>query len=326
MKLLPGPTAEHIRLAARTLIHGNLVAFPTETVYGLGGDALNVGAINRIYKYKNRPHSSPLIVHLSSMQNLSFWVKEIPDSAQTLANTFWPGPMTLLMERSLNVDDIITGGQSTIGLRIPSHKVAQELLSEFENLGGLGIAAPSANKYGEVSATSGIDVHNVFGGLGNERDIILDGGICEFGIESTIINCIGSSISILRPGVITPELIEAYTGIQVDQFTDAKNITVPGMSIKHYSPQTRVLINHSPEEGDGLIADFNFITPSGVIRVSAPKNLFEYAKDLYRAFKNADNLKVKRLCVYLPEGNSGIAIAIRDRVNRAANQGTNLLG
>jgi len=320
VKLISNPTSDDSKKAAVALTQGNLVVFPTETVYGIGADASNAQAINRIYRIKNRPNSSPLIVHISTIRNLFYWASSVPNYAQTLAETFWPGPMTLILKRGTGVSDLLTGGQSSVGIRVPSNRIAQELLLEFENLGGLGIAAPSANKHGEVSATTAHAVQEAFGDEGINGDLILNGGTCEYGIESTIINCTDASPSILRPGVITPELIEVYTGITCNPSKISNGVIAPGMSLKHYAPQTKILINHLPEKGDGLIAEGNFPTPPGVVRISSPKNLFEYAKTLYQSFEKADSLKVKSLCIYLPESESGIAVAIKDRVLKAASR------
>lgn len=319
MELILSPTTADVQRAARSILRGNLVVFPTETVYGLGADACNPDAIKRLFNLKSRPSSNPLIVHLPSTKNISHWAKELPDYAQTLAKTFWPGPMTLVLNRNTGVHDLITGRQSTVGVRVPSNSFAQDLLLEFENIGGFGIAAPSANKYGKVSTTSATAAQDIFNDEGIEGDLILNGGVSEYGIESTIISCVESKPTILRPGVITPELIEAYTGIVIDTIQHFSDIQVPGMSLKHYAPEAKVVINHIPKEGQGLIADLKFPTPSGVIRISAPKNLYEFAKNLYESFKTADALNLKVVSVYLPEGSSGLATAIKDRVIRAAN-------
>lgn len=318
MKLISNPTPNDLKKAAVALTQGNLVIFPTETVYGLGADASNLQAINRIYQIKNRPITSPLIIHISSLQNLFYWASEVPNYAYSLAETFWPGPMTLILKRGTGVSDQITGGQSSVGIRVPSNKVAQNLLFEFENMGGLGIAAPSANKHGEVSATTSDSVQRVFRNQGLAGDLILNGGTCEYGIESTIINCLYESPSILRPGVLTPELIEVYTGIVCTSTKKSNDLITPGMSFKHYAPRTKIFINQRPESGDGLIAVSSFPTPPGVVRISSPNNLFEYAKTLYQSFEKADLLNVKRLCVYLPDNDSGISLAIKDRVFKAA--------
>jgi L-threonylcarbamoyladenylate synthase len=320
VELILNPATADLQRAARSILQGNLVVFPTETVYGLGADASNTVAMKRIFHLKNRPRSNPLIVHLFSTKNISYWAKELPDYAQTLAETFWPGPITLILKRSDHVLDLVTGGQSSIGIRIPSNHLAQDLLLEFEKIGGLGIAAPSANIYGEVSSTSARSAQKAFGNKGIKGDLILDGGTCEYGIESTIIDCTEASPIILRPGVITPELIEGYTGIVCGSNNSDRRKVVPGMATKHYAPKTKILINQIPKAGDGLIADFGIVTPPGVIRIAAPKNLFDFAKDLYSSFQLADSLQVSSLSVYLPVVESGIAIAIRDRVLRAANR------
>lgn len=320
MELISNPTHDNLRKAAKALTQGNLVIFPTETVYGIGGDASNSQAINRIYRIKNRPSSNPLIVHIANIRTLFNWATDIPKYAQSLVETFWPGPMTLILNRSTGVSDLLTGGQSSVGIRIPSNRIAQDLLLEFEKLGGLGIAAPSANRYREVSSTTSEAAQEGFRNEGSKGDLILNGGACEYGIESTIINCTDTSPSILRPGVITPELIEAYTGIRCGLGENSKGVVTPGMSLKHYSPQTKIFIDQIPKKGDGLIANIDFPTPEGVVRIASPRNLFEYAKTLYQSFEKADSLRVKSLCIYLPDSDSGIAVAIKDRVVKAASR------
>lgn len=318
MKLIANPTTDDSKKAALALSQGNLVIFPTETVYGMGADASNHQATKRIFDIKNRPITSPLIVHILNLENLFYWVSEVPKYAKILGETFWPGPMTLILKRSALVSDLLTGGQSTIGIRIPSNTLAQELLYEFANLGGLGIAAPSANKHGEVSTTSAEAAHEIFRNEGIKGDLILNDGSCEYGIESTIIDCTDTRPKILRPGIITPELIECYTGISCNSSQNFNGVIVSGMSLKHYAPKTRVLIDQPPEKGDGLIAEKDCPTPPGVIRIASPKNLYEYAKSLYESFEKADRLKVKNLCINLPKSDSGIAVAIKDRVYKAA--------
>ena len=203
MTIISNCTATVINEAAASLLRGNLVAFPTETVYGLGADATNKEAVARIYEVKGRPVGHPLIVHISSMEHLDKWAKDIPEYAIKLARSFWPGPMTLILPRTDLAKDFITGSQDNVGIRIPSHTVALELLKEFEAQGGAGLAAPSANRFGAVSPTSAKAVEIELDNFLDPSDRILDGGSCRIGIESTIINCTSKSPSILRPGFIT---------------------------------------------------------------------------------------------------------------------------
>ncbi len=207
---------ETLNQAAKRLNGGALVAFPTETVYGLGADAENESAIARMYEVKGRPTNHPVIVHISNQNLVSYWAEEIPDYAISLMRKFWPGPMTLILKRSEKAKDFITGGQEFVGLRIPSNPIALKLLSEFELLGGHGVAAPSANRFGSVSPTSASDVAEEIGALLGEDDLILDGGASEVGVESTIIDCSRELPRILRLGAITEAMIESVTPIDTD--------------------------------------------------------------------------------------------------------------
>ncbi len=196
-------TADTIRDAAAALRAGHLVAFPTETVYGLGADARNPIAVKRIYEVKGRPSDHPLIVHISSINQLGKWASEIPDYAITLGRNFWPGPMTLILKRTDMAEDFITGAQDTVGLRVPSDPIALALIQEFEKISNSAIAAPSANRFGQVSPTSSSDVYEELGEFLANSDIVLNGGNSSIGIESTIIDCAGRFPTILRPGYVT---------------------------------------------------------------------------------------------------------------------------
>ena len=194
--------------AAANLLAGNLVAFPTETVYGLGADACNADAVARIYSVKGRPADHPLIVHVASMEGLGDWADDVPGYAISLARDFWPGPMTLIMKRSGLAGDFVTGGQDTVGVRVPDHPVALGLLEAFARAGGKGVAAPSANRFGNVSPTTAQAVADELSDYLGDADQILDGGPCEVGVESTIIDCTGNAPRILRPGAVTVPMIE----------------------------------------------------------------------------------------------------------------------
>jgi L-threonylcarbamoyladenylate synthase len=232
-------------MAARALMEGHLVAFPTETVYGLGADALNETAVARIYEVKGRPKKNPLIVHISSADLVEKWVSKIPAYAEKLASKFWPGPMTLIFQKSLLANNLITGNQNSIGIRVPNQKIAQELLVRFEILGGHGIAAPSANRYGAVSPTSGFAVHEELGAYLTSQDYILSGGYCDIGIESTIIDCTKSFPAILRPGAVTKEMIQEEIRMQVTTLNSLHQVRFPGMSKNHYSPRTKVITTYN---------------------------------------------------------------------------------
>ncbi len=309
-------TVDALATAANTLKAGNLVAFPTETVYGLGADATSKAAVARIYQAKGRPADHPLIVHLHSMQAMGDWVADTPTYAILLAREFWPGPMTLILQRSQLAKDFITGGQDTVGIRVPNHVVALALLAAFHEAGGRGIAAPSANRFGHVSPTTAQAVCAELGQYLNPEDQILDGGPCVVGVESTIIDCTGDLPKILRPGAITAEMITESTGLEV---LDAigTTIRVSGSLERHYSPNAQVILDQSPMPGQGFIALAEIPTPPDVIRLAAPKNATEFARELYAALRAADEKGLTTVVVAQPSGN-GISIAIRDRLIRSA--------
>ncbi len=309
-------TIDALERAAIQLKNGNLIAFPTETVYGLGADANNEAAVSRIYKVKGRPADHPLIVHIGDWQLLGEWAEEIPDYAIDLARAFWPGPMTLILKRSELAKDFITGGQKTVGIRVPNQTLALQLLNEFSKVGGKGIAAPSANRFGQVSPTTAEAVRQELGAFLSESDAILDGGPCAVGIESTIIDCTGSKPKILRPGAITVEDINGVTGLEVES-PEQSDIRVSGSLENHYAPEAQVILDIEPQPGDGFIALAEIPTPDGVIRLSAPKSIEAFAHDLYAALRAGDAKEIQRIIVAQPQG-GGIAIAIRDRLKRAA--------
>ena len=315
-------TADTIRDAAAALKAGHLVAFPTETVYGLGADARNADAVKRIYQAKGRPADHPLIVHISSINHIAKWAAEIPDYAIALARKFWPGPMTLIFKRSEIAQDFITGGQDTVGLRIPSDPLALALIAEFEKISDSAIAAPSANRFGHVSPTTAQAVAAELSEYLKSDDQILDGGACTVGVESTIIDCTHENPRILRPGAITEEMIVDATGHSIA--SDAKidelaEIRVSGSLESHYSPLATVLLDQHPIAGQGLIALVDVPTPEGVIRLASPKDDEEFARVLYSSLRAADEQSLTHIVVTQPQGD-GIAIAIRDRLKRSANK------
>ena len=313
-------TTDALQLAATSLLHGNLVAFPTETVYGLGADALNKQAVARIYETKGRPSDHPLIVHLHSMQVMGQWVEDVPEYAIALARDFWPGPMTLIFKRSTLAQDFITGGQNTVGIRVPDHVVALALLEAFHTLGGRGVAAPSANRFGHVSPTTAHAVSEELSEYLSAEDQILDGGACAVGVESTIIDCTGQAPRILRPGGITIEMIKDSTGVTPllsSNSNKVEEIRVSGSLEKHYAPVAKVILDTTPIAGQGFIALANSKTPEGVIRLAEPKNVVEFARDLYSALRKADEMGLTEVVVEQPQGD-GLAIAIRDRLERAS--------
>jgi L-threonylcarbamoyladenylate synthase len=310
--------------AAKSIREGSLVAFPTETVYGLGADASNPTAIARLYEVKGRPTDHPLIVHIADLRYLEQWISDIPEYAIALAREFWPGPMTLILQRSELAKDFITGGQSSVGIRIPDNLLALGLLDAFHKLGGAGIAAPSANRFGQVSPTSADAVREELGNYLSDTDLVLDGGQSEVGVESTIIDCTGSLPRILRPGAITIEMIENITGLKVSNSLDNKSdvfkqepIRVSGSLDTHYAPKARVFLDQQAVRGSGLIALESVETPDGVIRLAAPNSVEGFARVLYSALREGDHQNLDSIYITQPTG-EGLAIAIRDRLSRSA--------
>jgi L-threonylcarbamoyladenylate synthase len=309
--------------AAVNLLAGGLVAFPTETVYGLGADACNADAVARVYSVKGRPADHPLIVHIASIDGLGDWADDVPGYAISLARDFWPGPMSLVVKRSALAGDFVTGGQDTVGVRVPDHPVALGLLEAFVRTGGKGVAAPSANRFGNVSPTTAQAVSDELGDYLADGDQILDGGPCDVGVESTIIDCTGDVPKILRPGAITAQMISESTGLEVvgqasdGAVVDSNAIRVSGSLEAHYAPAATVVLDQSPVAGQGFIAMADVQAAEGVVRLAAPKTHDEFARVLYSALRAADEQGLETVVVAQPVGD-GIAVAIRDRLKRAA--------
>ena len=315
---------ETIKQCAQILRRSGLVAFPTETVYGLGADAGNAEAVRKIFEVKRRPTAHPLIVHLADASMLDDWAIEVPSSANALANAFWPGPLTIILHRSARVIDAITGGHHTVGLRVPSHPVALALLTEF----GSGIAAPSANRFTQVSPTTAA---HVAADLGDEVDLILDGGPCTVGVESTIVDLSQTAPILLRPGGISREALE----LVLDQplaTADATHAQTPspGQHPVHYSPKAKVIIVDSHEitriaielsRTNNRIHVFSFQPqpqpPSTMDWWQMPTELGEVARLLYQRLRDADSKNCEMILVELPPTN-GLGEAISDRLRRAA--------
>jgi len=309
-----------LRYSAKALISGNLVAFPTETVYGLGVDATNKDAVAHLYQVKGRPSDHPIIVHISSTENLDKWAREIPEYAIKLARTFWPGPMTLILPRTNLAKDFITGNQDNVGIRVPSHSLASALLREFEGQGGLGVAAPSANRFGKVSPTTADAVVEELSGYLSPTDLILDGGSCEIGVESTIIDCTQDIPEILRPGLVTASMISDLVGLKGNQISAISNkitIKAPGLLRSHYAPKAKVFLSTAPNLGDGFIALSDIPTPPGAIRLASPVDNKEYAQILYQALRLADTRQIPNIIVIPPTGDD-LAVAICDRLEKCA--------
>ena len=318
MRIISECTSTIIKEAAASLIMGDLVAFPTETVYGLGANATNMNAVARVYEVKSRPVNHPLIVHISSIEHLDKWAREIPEFAITLARSYWPGPMTLVLPRTALAKDFITGNQDNVAIRVPSHPIAQELLSQFEAQGGAGVVAPSANRFGKVSPTNADAVVSELGKLLHDKDKILNGGSSQVGIESTIIDCTKDRPIILRPGAITNEMINSLLCLESNNFNSIKNkIIAPGLLNSHYAPSAKIYLSGTPSLGDGFIALSSIPTPLGVIRLASPVNNEEFARILYSALNLADHKALKKVYIIAPTG-GGIATAICDRIKKAS--------
>jgi L-threonylcarbamoyladenylate synthase len=315
-QFLSNCAADTLSQAALALKNGALVVLPTETVYGLGADASNEKAVARIYEVKGRPQDHPLILHIASMNDSTHWAEEISDYAIALARAFWPGPMTLIFNRSENSKDFVTGGQNTVGLRVPDHTLALGLLQECKKIGVHAIAAPSANRFGHVSPTTAIAVQEEIGAYLSAQDLILDGGPAQVGLESTIIDCTGDAPKILRPGAITEAMIEEATGLKVSENNNPE-IRVSGSLEKHYAPNAKVILDAQATSGQGFIAPADVATPPGAIRLASPTNTDEYARTLYSALRDGDAQGLETIAIIQPSGD-GLAIAIRDRLMRAS--------
>ena len=303
------------RIAAHTLRRGGLVALPTETVYGLGADATNAEAVRRIFAVKGRPVDHPLIVHLADASDLDAWATGVPTYARLLAAAYWPGPLTLVLPKRDSVLDVVTGGQPTVGLRVPAHALTREVI----RLLGTGVAAPSANRFGRVSPTTIEHVRADLGPYLDADDALLDGGPCDVGVESTIIDCTGAAPRLLRAGAITPSMVEETTGLDV--LAADGTIRASGTLASHYAPHATVHVvsarDFTARTGAGLIAEASVPTPEGMTRLLAAHDVGAYARDLYAALRASDEHGLTDVVAVLP-ADSGIGIAVRDRLRRAA--------
>lgn len=312
-----------IERAAEVLRAGGLVAFPTETVYGLGADAGNATAVARIFEVKRRPRSHPLIIHIGASSQLHDWAEGVSPAARLLAERFWPGPLTLVLRRGRRVPLVVTGGAETVALRVPAHPIAQRLLSAF----GGGIAAPSANRFGSVSPTCAAHVRE---DLGADVDFVLDGGPCAIGIESTIVDVTCEEPAILRPGGVTREALEQVLGRSVPVASRSR-IRAPGSHALHYAPRARVILVERDElvpEAERLAARgerVGVLLPGGSARAPRgacaiaviPDSMAEYARRLYQMLRDFDRRGCSVILASLPaEDEFGLAIA--DRLRRAA--------
>jgi L-threonylcarbamoyladenylate synthase len=310
-----------IAQAVTNIVSGKLCAIPTETVYGLAANALDESAVARVFAAKERPADHPLIVHVATAADATDWITELPQWAVELTEAVWPGPLTIVGPRTELASDSVTGGQDTVAVRVPSHPIAHELLTQLKAQGIKGLVAPSANRFGHVSPTSAAHVLADLGEyLSANGDLVLDGGDCQVGLESTIVLATGSQPVILRPGAITAADIERITGVEVsDETTNAPRVS--GALDSHYSPTAQVvLITGSETEFDnnaGFLALAKTQTPAGLIRLATPATIEDFAHELYSSLRAGDDLKLKTIYVVPPSGD-GLAQAINDRLNRAA--------
>ncbi len=310
--------------AADALRAGRLAVLPTETVYGLGALASRPDAVARVYAVKGRPADHPLIVHLADPAQVDDWAIDVPDYAHRLAARLWPGSLTLVLPRGTRAGLHLTGGQQSVGLRVPDHPLTLEVLRSVAD----GVAAPSANLFGRVSPTTAQHVvAELAAALTPGADVILDGGSCRVGVESTILDCTGPAPVLLRPGGVGVEVVESVGGVPLARTTST--VRAPGTLASHYAPHARVILVSAPglaatAAGDatetprtGVLALASVGTPPGTVRLSAPPSPAQYASVLYAALREADALGLAQVLAVAPDG-SGIAAAVRDRLTRAA--------
>jgi L-threonylcarbamoyladenylate synthase len=308
--------SEEVVRAARILRAGGLVAFPTETVYGLGADASSAAAVARLYAAKGRPAGHPVIVHFSSAEKAFEWAREVPEGARRLAARFWPGPLTLILKRSSRAGDFVTGGQDSVGLRVPSHPVAQELLREF----GAGVAAPSANEFGNVSATS---AQHVRGELGGKVDLVLEGGSSDVGIESTILDLSGAGPVLLRPGAVSRSQIEEVLQAEIAEKGPVSTRHSGGLE-RHYAPKTPArlvpphLLDAQIAQHGASVAVLAFSRPDERVDywIRMPREPRAYAQRLYAALRELDGARCGAILIESPPETAEWD-AIRDRLSRA---------
>lgn len=335
---------KQLKAAVAALENGELVAMPTETVYGLAADATNDAAVRKVFSMKGRPVDHPLIVHVLANDDLSRWVKVLPSDAKKLMAAFWPGPLTLILKKSAAIPDVVTGGQNTVGMRCPAHPVAQALLQAFAHEGSGIVAAPSANKFGHVSPTTAQHVRDEFGDAVDSSILLLDGGACDVGIESTIVDFSRGTPVLLRPGAISPEAIEAVIGMLPQARSANVTSTAPRVSgdlAAHYAPRTplrQMPANALFDEVDTLLSAGKRVavlafaakprvkpSPVGVgvrnarplVWIQAPTIAADYARDLYANLRTLDAAGTAMILVELPPTQNDWA-AVNDRLMRAA--------
>jgi L-threonylcarbamoyladenylate synthase len=308
--------SEEVRRAAQILGRGGLVAFPTETVYGLGADASSAAAVARLYRVKGRPSDHPVIVHFASSDAAFGWAREVPDQAKHLAKRFWPGPLTLILKRSDKANDFITGGQDSVGIRVPSHPIAHELLKIFGN----GVAAPSANRFGRVSPTTAAHVRE---DLGTDVDLVLEGGPSEVGIESTILDLSAGAPVLLRPGRVSSAELEAVLKTKIEE-KNSSSLRHSGGLERHYAPRTpaRLIPSYDLDKEIARLKDkvavLAFSRPDERVDywLRMPRDPQAYARKLYGALRELDGAGCEEILVEAPPA-APEWVAVRDRLLRA---------
>lgn len=311
-----------LHLALSILRRGGVVAMPTETVYGLAADASNADAVTKIFSLKGRPQDHPVIVHLAEARQITTWARDIPESAWRLAQAFWPGPLTLILKRAHHVLDAVTGGQDTVGLRVPGHPVAHALLAHFNR----GLAAPSANRFGRISPTTAEHVRSEFG---EAVECVLDGGPCSVGLESTILDLTGDAPRMLRPGHISARDLASVLGVHPSGAGELSP-RVPGALVSHYAPRTPLLCVERRKLAEAVLGYVEnnqrvAMLARGAVLVEHPlchRQLMpdaatQYARELYSQLRAADSLAAAVILVEAPP-ETPVWAAIRDRLGRAA--------
>jgi len=318
---IASPTPGVLATAARRLREGHLVAFPTETVYGLGADAANPRAVHAIFAAKGRPTDHPVIVHLPGVEHVGRWARAFPAGARKLAAEFWPGPLTLILPRAPHVPDAVTGGQDSVGLRVPSHRIARDLLAAFGAAGGEGIAAPSANRFGGVSPTT---AQHVADDLDDRVDMIIDGGACAVGIESTIVAFDGHDAVLLRPGGISIDDLARVLGA-TPCAPDRSAPRASGTLASHYAPGTpsrlidaNTLLHVAAGNARVAILARSVARPAGFagVWIAAPDDVARYAHDLYANLRQLDAARADAILIEVPPAGDAW-LAVRDRLTRA---------
>ena len=305
--MIDGKLPESIASAVAVLRRGGVIGLPTETVYGLAADAENEDALRKIFSIKGRPADHPLIVHVASVRDLSEWASQVPEIAHMLAENFWPGPLTMLLRRGERTSLVATGGRDTVAIRVPAHEVALNILREF----GGALAAPSANRFGKVSPTN---PQHVLDDLGNDVDLILDGGECSIGVESTIVDLTSTAPLVLRPGGVSLEQLESLLKIKIELANGPNR--APGMLESHYAPVCEVELVESPLAARNRVAKLQVALKS-VLLLDYCSDLDAYAKHLYEFLRRADRDGCDVVVAVMPPA-IGLGHAIRDRLYKAS--------